>query len=102
MKDTFAKRLHWLAEREWLHKSVRTFIVVAPGLGSLVATGDQRGVMFAFAALCLPVPHGDRFYCILIGVTIGTMFMLILSSQRVSNVSRHLVEKIRRSEAAAG
>ena len=54
MKDTFAKRLHWLADQEWLHKSVRTFLVVAPGLSFFVVTNDQRGVMFAFAALCLP------------------------------------------------
>jgi hypothetical protein len=45
MKESFAKRLQWLAEQEWLHKSVRTFLVVAPGLSFFVATGDQRGVI---------------------------------------------------------
>ena len=42
-----------------------------------------------------------RFYYILIGVTIGTTFMLILSSSWVSNVSQRLVKKISRSEAPA-
>ena len=42
-----------------------------------------------------------RFYCILIGVTIGTTFVLVLSSQRVSNASKRLGKKIRRSEAPA-
>jgi hypothetical protein len=80
MIDLLSKRVQWLAPQEWLHKSVRTLLVGAPGLIFFVVTGDQRGVMFAFAALCLSVPCGDRFYCILIGVSIGTMFMLILSS----------------------
>jgi hypothetical protein len=56
----FSKRLQWLAWQEWLHKSARTLLVVAPGLGFFVSTGDHRGVMFAFAALCLSVPYGDH------------------------------------------
>jgi Fusaric acid resistance protein family len=55
-----SKRLQWLAEQGWLHKSARTLLVVAPGLVFFVSTGDQRGVMFAFAALCLSVPYGDH------------------------------------------
>jgi len=102
MIDLLSKRVQWLAPQEWLHKSVRTLLVVAPGLIFFVAAGDQRGVMFAFAALCLSVPCGDRFYCILIGVSIGTMFMLILSSHRAGDISKRLLEKIRRTEAAAG
>jgi hypothetical protein len=57
-----SKRLPLLARQEWLHKSVRTLFVVAPGLGFFVSTGDQRGVMFAFAALCLSVPYGDHIH----------------------------------------
>jgi Fusaric acid resistance protein-like len=55
-----SKRLQWLGHREWLHNSARTLLVVAPGLGFFVGTGDQRGVMVAFAALCLSVPYGDH------------------------------------------
>jgi hypothetical protein len=51
-----------LGQHAWLHKSARTLLVVAPGLGFFVSTGDQRGVMFAFAALCLSVPYGDRSF----------------------------------------
>ena len=58
--DLLTKRMQSFAQQEWLHKSVRTLLVVAPGLSVFVATGDQRGVMFAFAALCLSVPYGDR------------------------------------------
>jgi Fusaric acid resistance protein-like len=55
-----SKRLQGLARQEWLHKSARTLLVVAPGLGFFVSTGDERGVMFAFAALCLSVPYDDH------------------------------------------
>jgi len=48
--------------RQWLHKSVRTLLVVVPSLSFFVTTGDQRGVMLAFAALCLSVPYGDRSF----------------------------------------
>jgi len=50
----------------------------------------------------LVCPYGDRFYCILIGVSIGTMFMLILSSHRAGDISKRLLEKLRRTEAVAG
>lgn len=40
-----------------------------------------------------------RFFCILIGVAIGTTFMLILSSHRVSDFSKCLLKKIGGSEA---
>ena len=62
MMDLLTKRMQSFSQQEWLHKSIRTFIVVAPGLSFFVATGDQRGVMFAFAALCLSVPYGDRSF----------------------------------------
>src|SRR5262245_48201706 len=62
MRDSFTECLHWLAEQKWLQKSVRTFLVVAQGLGSLVSTGDKRDVMFAFATLSLSVPYGDRSF----------------------------------------
>jgi hypothetical protein len=54
--------LQWLGQHEWLHKSARTLLAVAPGLSFFVSTGEQRGVMFAFAALCLSVPYGDRSF----------------------------------------
>jgi Fusaric acid resistance protein-like len=57
--STHAQRL---GRQAWLHKSARTLLVVAPGLGFFVSTGDQRGVMFAFAALCLSVPYNDRSF----------------------------------------
>jgi hypothetical protein len=60
MLDPFSKGLQWLAPQAWLHKSARTLLVVAPGLTFFISTGDQRGVMFAFAALCLSVPYGDH------------------------------------------
>jgi hypothetical protein len=50
------------AQHAWLHKSVRTLLAVAPGLGVFVGTGEPRGVLFAFAALCLSVPYGDRAF----------------------------------------
>jgi hypothetical protein len=52
-------RLQWLGQHAWLHKSARTLLVVAPGLSFFVSTGEPRGVMFAFAALCLSVPYSD-------------------------------------------
>jgi hypothetical protein len=55
-------RLQWLGQHAWLHKSARTLLVVAPGLSLFVSTGEPRGVMFAFAALCLSVPYGDRSF----------------------------------------
>ena len=51
-----------LGRHEWLHKCVRTLLVVAPGLGFFASTGEVHGVMFAFAALCLSVPYGDRTF----------------------------------------
>jgi hypothetical protein len=62
MIDVLSKRLQWLAQQEWLHKSARTFLAVAPGLVFFVSTRDQRGVMFASAALCLSVPYGNRSF----------------------------------------
>jgi Fusaric acid resistance protein-like len=55
-------RLVRLGQHAWVHKSARTLLVVAPGLGFFAGTGDQRGVMFAFAALCLSVPYADRTF----------------------------------------
>src|SRR5262245_53722405 len=60
MLAPFSRGLQWLAPQVWVHKSVRTLLVVAPGLTFFISTGDQRGVMFAFATLCLSVPYGDR------------------------------------------
>jgi hypothetical protein len=57
-----ATLLQRLGRHAWLHKSVRTLLVVAPGLGVFVGTGEPRGVLFAFAALCLSVPYGDRTF----------------------------------------
>jgi hypothetical protein len=57
-----ATLLQRLGQHAWLHKSVRTLLVVAPGLGVFVGTGEPRGVLFAFAALCLSVPYGDRTF----------------------------------------
>jgi Fusaric acid resistance protein-like len=54
--------LQRLGRHAWLHKSVRTLLVVAPGLGFFVSSGEACGVMFAFAALCLSVPYGDRSF----------------------------------------
>lgn len=59
MMNLLSKRMQSFAQQEWLHKSVRTLLAVTPGLVVFVSTGDQRGVMFAFAALCLSVPYGD-------------------------------------------
>jgi len=46
----------------WVHKGVRTLLAVAPGLIVFVTTSDERGVAFAFAALCLSVPYGDQAF----------------------------------------
>jgi hypothetical protein len=46
-------------QQAWVHTSVRTLLVGAPGLESFVGTGEPRGVIFAFAARCLSVPYGD-------------------------------------------
>src|SRR5262245_64149742 len=54
--------LQWLGQHAWLHKSARTLLAVAPGLIFFVNTGEPRGVMFAFAALCLSVPYGDHSF----------------------------------------
>ncbi len=43
----------------WLQKAIRTALAVAPGLIWWSATGDLRGVAFAFPALCLSVTYGD-------------------------------------------
>jgi uncharacterized membrane protein YccC len=57
-----------------------------------------RSALVPLAAFSL---HGDamaagqaRFFCILIGVAIGTTFMLILSSDRVSGISERLLKRI--------
>ena len=113
----------FLGQQVWLHKGVRTLIVVAPGLAVFLMTGNPLAVTFAFAALCLSVPYGDknfrpahllclaplarsalaplaafalhynpletaeaRFLCILIGVIIGTLFMLLFTSERLVKV----------------
>jgi hypothetical protein len=57
-----SRRLQWLSQHAWLHKSARTLLAVAPGLGVFVSSGEQYGVMFAFAALCLSVPYSDRSF----------------------------------------
>ena len=62
MMDLLTKRMQSFAQQEWLHKSIRTLLAVAPGLSFFVTTGDQRGVTLAFAALCLSVPYGDRSF----------------------------------------
>ena len=105
----------FLGQQAWLHKGVRTLIVVSPGLAVFLMTGNPLAVTFAFAALCLSVPyekyalavsvrsalaplaafalHYDpletaeaRFLCILIGVIIGTLFMLLFTSERLVKV----------------
>jgi hypothetical protein len=39
-----------------------------------------------------------RFFCILIGVAIGTVFMLVLSSDRVGDVTKRCLKRIGDSE----
>ena len=56
----FRSRRKFLGQQVWLHKGVRTLIVVAPGLAVFSMTGNQLAVTFAFAALCLSVPYGDQ------------------------------------------
>src|SRR5262245_45030035 len=62
MTPPLSTRLQWLGQHAWLHKSARTLLAVAPGLVFFVSTGEPRGVMFAFAALCLSVPYGDHSF----------------------------------------
>jgi hypothetical protein len=62
MMASLSTRLQRLGQHAWFHKSVRTLLVVAPGLGVFVCVGEQRGLIWAFAALCLSVPYGDRTF----------------------------------------
>jgi hypothetical protein len=48
MMDLLTKRMQSFAQQEWLHKSIRTLLAVAPGLSFFVTTGDQRGVTLGF------------------------------------------------------
>jgi hypothetical protein len=56
----FLSHRKFLGQQVWLHKGVRTLIVVAPGLAVFLMTGNPLAVTFAFAALCLSVPYGDQ------------------------------------------
>jgi hypothetical protein len=62
MTAPFATRLQRLGRHAWVHKGARTLLAVAPGLSWFGSTGEPRGVMVAFAALCLSVPCGDRSF----------------------------------------
>ena len=62
MIPPLSTRLQWLGQHAWLHKSARTLLAVVPGLVFFVSTGELRGVMFAFAALCLSALYGDRSF----------------------------------------
>jgi hypothetical protein len=43
----------------WLQTAIRTGLSAAPGLTWWAATGDLRGIAFAFPALCFSVTYGD-------------------------------------------
>ena len=59
-----------------------------------VAVRSALAPLAAFALSGDALGAGEaRFYCILIGVTIGATWILILSSQWVSNVSKRLLAK---------
>jgi uncharacterized membrane protein YgaE (UPF0421/DUF939 family) len=80
---------------------VVTFMVAFEQYTLAVAT---RSVLAPLAAFAL---HGDaiaagraRFFICLIGVTIGTTFVLILGSDRVRDLSERLLKRIGRSELA--
>ena len=74
---------------------VVVFMVAFEQYTLAVAVRSALAPLAAFALSGDALGAGEaRFYCILIGVTIGTTFMLILSSQWVSNVSKRLVKKI--------
>jgi uncharacterized membrane protein YccC len=82
---------------------VVVFMVAFEQYTLAVAVRSELAPLAAFALSRDALKAGEaHFYCILIGVTIGTMFVLVLSSQWVSNVSKRLLEKLRRSEATAG
>jgi hypothetical protein len=51
--------LEELRRPPWLQKAIRTGLSVAPGLTWWAATGDVRGVDFAFPALCLSVAYSN-------------------------------------------
>jgi uncharacterized membrane protein YgaE (UPF0421/DUF939 family) len=81
---------------------VVAFMVAFEQYALAVAVRSAPAPLAAFALSGALGAGEARFYCILIGVTIGTTFMLIFSSQWVSTVSKRLVKKIRRGEAPAG
>jgi hypothetical protein len=56
MVALLSKQLQWLAHQEWPHKTIRTLLVVVPGLSFFVTTGDQRGVMLASPPCACPFP----------------------------------------------
>jgi Fusaric acid resistance protein-like len=81
---------------------VVVFMVAFEQYTLAVAVRSALAPLAAFALSGDALGAGEaRFYCILIGVTIGTALMLLLSSQWVSNLSKRLVKKMRRSEVPA-
>ena len=71
-----------------------TFMVAFEQYTLAVAVRSALAPLAAFALSGDALEAGEaRFYCILIGVTIGATWMLILSSQWVSNVFQTLAGK---------
>jgi hypothetical protein len=75
------------------------FMVAFEQYTSAVAIRSALAPLAAFALRNDALAAGEaRFLCILIGVAIGTTLMLILSSDRVSDLSKRLLKRIRGSE----
>ena len=73
---------------------VVAFMVAFEQYTLAVAVRSALAPLAAFALSGDALGAGEaRFYCILIGVTIRATWMLILSSQWVSNVSKRLLAK---------
>jgi hypothetical protein len=80
---------------------VVTFMVAFEQYTLAVATRSALAPLAAFALRDDAIAPGRaRLFCILIGVTIGTTFVLILGSDRVRDLSERLLKRIGRSGLA--